>query len=301
MTREKFIDFTKDHIIYLDGATGSNLVKAGMPSGVCPEQWILEHREVMLQLQKEYVQAGTNILYAPTFTANRVKLAEYHLEKNMSSMIHDLVAISKEAAASTPGHPVYVAGDITMTGEQLRRFMEWSAAFFKTWKPDEVTIAFDPSVRYYLYDAFEGVNYELDVSKEPGHRIKNLKWPNGKAVKDTDTFVVAVNNYRATTQLLTAADIFLPGEDLPKLLEIDVRGDVGGIRELLGEYIRTVKGGTIEPHVNNNWKIVGNNWKAADHQKAVQLLREGKLALNENADARTLPGKAITTADIAKF
>ena len=301
MTREKFIDFTKDHIIYLDGATGSNLVKAGMPSGVCPEQWILEHREVMLQLQKEYVQAGTNILYAPTFTANRVKLAEYHLEKNMSSMIHDLVEISKEAAAGTPGHPVYVAGDITMTGEQLRRFMEWSAAFFKTWQPGEVTIAFDPSVRYYLYDAFEGVNYELDVSKEPGHRIKNLKWPNGKAVKDTDTFVVAVNNYRATTQLLTAADIFLPGEDLPKLLEIDVRGDVGGVRELLGEYIRTVKGGTIEPHVNNNWKIVGNNWKAADHQKAVQLLREGKLALNENADARTLPGKAITTADIAKF
>lgn len=120
MTREKFIDFTKDHIIYLDGATGSNLVKSGMPSGVCPEQWILEHREVMLQLQKEYVQAGTNILYAPTFTANRVKLAEYHLEKNMSSMIHDLVAISKEAAEDTPGHPVYVAGDITMTGEQLR-------------------------------------------------------------------------------------------------------------------------------------------------------------------------------------
>ena len=190
---------------------------------------------------------------------------------------------------------------LQMTGEQLRRFMEWSAAFFKTWKPDEVTIAFDPSVRYYLYDAFEGVSYELDISKEPGHRIKNLKWPNGKAVKDTDTFVVAVNNYRATTQLLTAADIFLPGEELPKLLEIDVRGDVGGIRELLGEYIRTVKGGTIEPHVNNNWKIVGNNWKAADHQKAVQLLREGKLALNENADARTLPGKAITTADIAKF
>ena len=82
---------------------------------------------------------------------------------------------------------------------------------------------------------------------------------------------------------------------------IDVRGDVGGIRELLGEYIRTVKGGTIEPHVNNNWKIVGNNWKAADHQKAVQLLREGKLALSENADSRTLPGKAITTADIAAF
>ena len=120
MTREEFITLSKDHILYLDGATGSNLVKAGMPSGVCPEQWILEHQNVMLQLQKDYVQAGTNILYAPTFTANRVKLAEYHLEKNMTSMIRDLVAISKKAAESTPGHPVYVAGDLTMTGEQLK-------------------------------------------------------------------------------------------------------------------------------------------------------------------------------------
>lgn len=120
MTREEFITLSKDHILYLDGATGSNLVKAGMPSGICPEQWILEHQDVMLQLQKDYVQAGTNILYAPTFTANRVKLAEYHLEKNMISMIRDLVAISKKAAESTPGHPVYVAGDLTMTGEQLK-------------------------------------------------------------------------------------------------------------------------------------------------------------------------------------
>ena len=120
MTREEFSTLSKGHILYLDGATGSNLVKAGMPSGVCPEQWILEHRDVMLKLQKDYVQAGTNILYAPTFTANRVKLAEYHLEKNMSAMIHELVAISREAAASSPGHTVLVAGDLTMTGEQLK-------------------------------------------------------------------------------------------------------------------------------------------------------------------------------------
>ena len=120
MTREEFSTLSKDHILYLDGATGSNLVKAGMPSGVCPEQWILEHKDVMFKLQKDYVQAGTNILYAPTFTANRVKLAEYHLENNMSAMIHELVAISREAATSSPGHTVLVAGDITMTGEQLK-------------------------------------------------------------------------------------------------------------------------------------------------------------------------------------
>ena len=190
---------------------------------------------------------------------------------------------------------------VQMKGWQLRRFMEWSAAFFKTYQPGDLTIAFDPSTRFYLYDAFEGVNYDIDISQEPGDRIRNLTWPDGREVDDQESFVVAVNNYRATTQLLAYADIFTPGEELPQLLEIDVRGDVGGIRELLGEYIRTVKGGIIETHVDHNWKIVGNNWDAAKHQKAVQLLNEGKLTLSENADSRTLAGKAITEADIAAF
>ena len=190
---------------------------------------------------------------------------------------------------------------LQMNGAQLRDYMEWSAAFFKTWQPGDVTIAFDPSTRYYLYDAFEGVNYEIDISQEPGNRIKNLTWPDGRPVQDSDSFVIAVNNYRATTQLLIAADIFAPGEALPQLLEMDVRGDIGGIRELLGDYIQNVKGGVIHPNVDNNWKLMGNNWSAASHDKAVTLLREGKLALSENQDTRTLPSKAITEADIAAF
>lgn len=118
MTRDEFQQLSQAYI-YLDGATGSNLVKAGMPSGVCPEQWILEHRQVMLNLQKNYVAAGTDILYAPTFTSNRIKLAEYGLQDRQASMIRELVAISKEAAKAAD-RPVYVAGDLTMTGEQLK-------------------------------------------------------------------------------------------------------------------------------------------------------------------------------------
>lgn len=119
MTREEFLKLSNQYL-YLDGATGSNLVRAGMPSGVCPEQWILEHPDVMLTLQKEYVDAGTDILYAPTFTANRIKLAEYGLEDHQEEMIAELVAISREAATSARGKKVYVAGDLTMTGEQLK-------------------------------------------------------------------------------------------------------------------------------------------------------------------------------------
>ena len=118
MTRDEFSRIA-ENFLYLDGATGSNLVKAGMPAGVCPEKWILEHPEVMLDLQRRYVEAGADILYAPTFTANRVKLAEYGLENQMAAMIRSLVGISREAASGA-GRPVYVAGDLTMTGELLQ-------------------------------------------------------------------------------------------------------------------------------------------------------------------------------------
>lgn len=188
---------------------------------------------------------------------------------------------------------------LEMNGAQLRSFMEWSAGFFKTWVPGDLTVAFDPSTRYYLYDAFEGVNYEIDVSQEPGGRIRNLTWPDGSPVRDEEVFTVAVNNYRATTQLLIAADIFAPGEPLPKLLEIDVRGDLGGVRELLGEYIRTVKGGVIQPKVNNNWKLVGTNWDEAKRAQALKLLAEGKMPLPGSSTSRTLPGAAVTEADLA--
>lgn len=118
MTKSEFSNIALNYL-YLDGATGSNLVKAGMPSGVCPEKWILEHPDAMRALQERYVAAGTDILYAPTFTANRIKLAEYGLKDQMRDMIKELAAISKSVAAGA-GRPVYVAGDLTMTGEALR-------------------------------------------------------------------------------------------------------------------------------------------------------------------------------------
>lgn len=115
MTREEFKALVESRPVILDGATGTNLQKAGMPVGVCPEQWILDNPEVLVELQKSYVEAGTDILFAPTFTASRIKLEEYGLSDLLESMNRELVALSKRAAAGR----AYVAGDLTMTGKQL--------------------------------------------------------------------------------------------------------------------------------------------------------------------------------------
>lgn len=116
MKKEEFTQFVKNKLIFLDGATGSNLMKKGMPVGVCPEKWILENPDAICELQREYVKAGTNILYAPTFTANRIKLKEYGLQDQLVEMNQELVALSKQAAQGK----ALVAGDITMTGKQLK-------------------------------------------------------------------------------------------------------------------------------------------------------------------------------------
>lgn len=115
MDKKTFKELLKKGPVLLDGATGSNLQAAGMEMGVCPEQWILEHPEAIINLQRGYVAAGTNILYAPTFTANRIKLAEYGLSGQVAGINQRLVNLSKEAAAGR----AYVAADISMTGRQL--------------------------------------------------------------------------------------------------------------------------------------------------------------------------------------
>ena len=117
---KNFRDKLKHGFVILDGATGSNLQHAGMASGVCPETWILEHPDVFVDLQKKYIEAGSDVLYAPTFTCNRIKLAEYGLADRQQELTKGLVSLSKRAAMeSNTDRDIYIAGDITMTGEQL--------------------------------------------------------------------------------------------------------------------------------------------------------------------------------------
>ncbi len=118
MTRELFKKLIESRIVILDGATGTNLFEKGMPMGVCPEKWILENPKHMLELQRAYIKAGSNILLAPTFTGNRIKLAEYGLSDKIVEMNTRLVELSKKAI-SLEGSRGYVAGDLTMTGKQL--------------------------------------------------------------------------------------------------------------------------------------------------------------------------------------
>lgn len=96
----------------LDGATGTNLYKAGMPSGVCVEKWVLDHPQAIIDLQKAYVAAGSDAVMAPTFEANRYKLSQHGLGDSVVDFNKRLVELSRMA---TDGKAL-VAGNMAPTG-----------------------------------------------------------------------------------------------------------------------------------------------------------------------------------------
>lgn len=118
MTREEFRTLTENGIVLLDGGTGSCLRSMGMPAGVCTEQWVYEHPDAIRKLQMEYVSAGSQIIYAPTFGANRISLENMGLKDRTEELNRTLAARTVE---NMNGH-VFVAGDMSTTGKPMEPY-----------------------------------------------------------------------------------------------------------------------------------------------------------------------------------
>lgn len=108
LTKEEFHELLKDGPMLLDGATGSNLQKAGMPRGCCTEQWILDNPQALTDLQRQYAEAGSRVLYAPTFQAQPIALERENLADRTEEVNARLVQLTRSAA---PG--CLVAGNLT--------------------------------------------------------------------------------------------------------------------------------------------------------------------------------------------
>jgi len=112
MTKKDFLDLIEKKILILDGATGTELQKRGLPNGVCPEKWVIDNPHTLIDIQRNYKEAGSNIVYSCSFGANPIKLEEFGLKDKVYEMNKRLAEISREAV----GKNVLVAGDISSTG-----------------------------------------------------------------------------------------------------------------------------------------------------------------------------------------
>ena len=153
---------------------------------------------------------------------------------------------------------------VEVTGTELKRYMEWSAACYNRWKPGDISISFNPEKPGYLYDMFAGVDYQIDLSKPAGERIVNLTFK-GKPVAGDQKFKLAVNNYRYSSALKTQ-----------KLVEGKRSWESSqSIRDMLVAYIK--EHGTISPEVDDNWSITGVDLSSPYRDEIIKMVNDGKL------------------------
>ena len=179
--------------LILDGATGTNLTLRGMPGGVCPEAWVLEHPDVLVGLQKEFIAAGSDAVLAPTFGGNRKKLTEYGLAEDLAGINRRLVALSREAAGEK-----LVAGDITGPGIFVRpvgdaSFDELYAIFYEQAKAlnDAGVDLFALETLMSLTDARAAVLAVRAVTDKPVYVSRTVD-ENGRTLDGTDPASAAV-------------------------------------------------------------------------------------------------------------
>ncbi len=175
-----------------------------------------------------------------------------------------------------------------VNGKQLKDYMEWSASFYNTINDGDVTVSFNPEIRGYNYDMFAGVDYKIDLTKEPGERIVDLTF-NGEPVTDDLELVLAVNNYRVGT--LQGLGI-LP-EDGSSVVFDSTNTPTPEMQRLIAKYIREEKDGVVSPDVDYNWELMNAPEMSEDRNNAMFLVNNEYITLPKSEDGRTSNVKSI--------
>lgn len=176
---------------------------------------------------------------------------------------------------------------IEVTGAELKAYMEWSASYYNTFAPGDINISFNPNIRGYNYDMFQGVDYKVDVSKPAGERIVDLKFK-GEPLKAEDKIKLAINNYRygglKNMGIISGEPYF--------------ESDPMSLRSYIAQYIK--ENTPISPAVDNNWEIIGADLDHPLRHHLIEEIKAGNLELPVSEDGRSYNAKAINADDMIK-
>lgn len=189
----------------------------------------------------------------------------------------------------------YVNGEISVfkvTGQDLKDYMEWSAAYFNQSQFGDLTISFDPERRaskYSTHDIFGGVNYQIDLRQEVGQRIQDLTYLNGVPIKMTDELLLGMNGYRM--RYLISEDGPLAGREFWPISSsqwASAYGEIEGrIRNLAARYLKEEMNGVYYPQLHHHWEIVGIDYDHPAREAIVSLVNQGIVEIPANAQGQT--------------
>ncbi|ENU2905320.1 bifunctional UDP-sugar hydrolase/5'-nucleotidase [Vibrio cholerae] len=198
----------------------------------------------------------------------------------------------------------YAGGEITvyqMTGKELKQYMEWSAGYFNSVKPGDVTYSFNPERRaskYSTNDFFAGVTYTIDLTQPAGERITDLKFADGTPVKDNSEIRLGMNSYRMGH--LTKKGGVLEGQQFPVLFDTEAEygEEQGTIRNLTIRYLTEQKQGKYEGKAMQRWKLSGLEGFEKEREIVKELINSGKMDVPASADGRYTNIESINVQDL---
>ncbi|BCK30779.1 bifunctional metallophosphatase/5'-nucleotidase [Vibrio cholerae] len=198
----------------------------------------------------------------------------------------------------------YAGGEITvyqMTGKELKQYMEWSAGYFNSVKPGDVTYSFNPERRaskYSTNDFFAGVTYTIDLTQPAGERITDLKFADGTPVKDNSEIRLGMNSYRMGH--LTKKGGVLEGQQFPVLFDTEAEygEEQGTIRNLTIRYLTEQKQGKYEGKPMQRWKLSGLEGFEKEREIVKDLINSGKMDVPASADGRYTNIESINVQDL---
>ncbi|PKQ52970.1 bifunctional metallophosphatase/5'-nucleotidase [Vibrio cholerae] len=198
----------------------------------------------------------------------------------------------------------YAGGEITvyqMTGKELKQYMEWSAGYFNSVKPGDVTYSFNPERRaskYSTNDFFAGVTYTIDLTQPAGERITDLKFADGTPVKNNSEIRLGMNSYRMGH--LTKKGGVLEGQQFPVLFDTEAEygEEQGTIRNLTIRYLTEQKQGKYEGKPMQRWKLSGLEGFEKEREIVKDLINSGKMDVPASADGRYTNIESINVQDL---
>ncbi|EOX4253872.1 bifunctional UDP-sugar hydrolase/5'-nucleotidase [Vibrio cholerae] len=198
----------------------------------------------------------------------------------------------------------YAGGEITvyqMTGKEMKQYMEWSAGYFNSVKPGDVTYSFNPERRaskYSTNDFFAGVTYTIDLTQPAGERITDLKFADGTPVKDNSEIRLGMNSYRMGH--LTKKGGVLEGQQFPVLFDTEAEygEEQGTIRNLTIRYLTEQKQGKYEGKPMQRWKLSGLEGFEKEREIVKELINSGKMDVPASADGRYTNIESINVQDL---
>ena len=154
MTRPSLLDAIKTRVLLGDGAMGTQLQQAGLEPGQCGEAWTLDHPDRVLRIQRNYVEAGSDVLLTCTFGASRIMLDRHGEGERTADINRAAAAIAREAL----GGRGYVLGDIGPFGGLMEPYGEVARA--------EVERAFREQARALVEGGVDGIIIETQTALE---------------------------------------------------------------------------------------------------------------------------------------